>query len=197
MRGKEVKFQAVPSITCELVVRFKFRPIYSSGKSPGNLDTVLHIIYKFLYLLAYLPTYLFIYLLTYSFTESIPSWKAANCAAIQELDTSSVTVLSKPALYILLTVQIPNLMSIFLCLGPLSKESVLVRGFLWSFVTHLFFYCEELLAPHTEPPSWRKIPCQLSMTAYEIYSQLPSISGGHSLHPQPEDAPCRGNKWPT
>jgi hypothetical protein len=25
--------------------------------------------------------------------------------------------------------------------------------------------------------------------AYSIYSKLPSISGGHLLHPQPEDAP--------
>jgi hypothetical protein len=32
------------------------------------------------------------------------------------------------------------------------------------------------------------------MTAYSIYSQLPSISGGLLLHPQPEDVPCHGDK---
>jgi hypothetical protein len=30
------------------------------------------------------------------------------------------------------------------------------------------------------------------MVLIPIYSQLPSISGGRLLHPQPEDAPCRG-----
>jgi hypothetical protein len=33
-------------------------------------------------------------------------------------------------------------------------------------------------------------------TAYLIYSQLPFISGGRLLHPQPEGAPCRGDKGP-
>jgi hypothetical protein len=47
--------------------------------------------------------------------------------------------LSEPALYILLTFQVSNLMSIFFRLCRLSKESVQVRGFLWSFVTLLFF----------------------------------------------------------
>jgi hypothetical protein len=28
------------------------------------------------------------------------------------------------------------------------------------------------------------------------YSQLPSISGGRLLHPQPEDAPCHGDRDP-
>jgi hypothetical protein len=37
----------------------------------------------------------------------------------------------------------------------------------------------------------------LSATAYSIYSQLPSICGGHLLHPQPEDAPCLGDKGHT
>jgi hypothetical protein len=32
--------------------------------------------------------------------------------------------------------------------------------------------------PHAQPPSWRTTPCRLSATAYSIYSQLPSISGG-------------------
>jgi hypothetical protein len=35
------------------------------------------------------------------------------------------------------------------------------------------------------------------VTAYSVYSQLPSKTGGHLLHPQHEDAPCRGDKGPT
>jgi hypothetical protein len=66
-------------------------------------------------------------------------------------DTSSATLLSEPALYTLLTFQVPNLKSIFLRLGPLSEESVHVWGFLWIFVNRLIFYGEELLAPHPTP----------------------------------------------
>ena len=36
-------------------------------------------------------------------------------------------------------------------------------------------------------PTWGTIPCRLSATACSIYSQLPSTSGDHALHPQPED----------
>jgi hypothetical protein len=46
-------------------------------------------------------------------------------------------------------------------------------------------------------PKLEDDPCQLSATAYSIYSQLPSISGGQLVHPQPEDAPCRDDKGPT
>jgi hypothetical protein len=52
---------------------------------------------------------------------------------------SSATALSEPALYILLTFQVPNLISILFHLGRLSTESVQVQGFLWSFITSLFF----------------------------------------------------------
>jgi hypothetical protein len=45
----------------------------------------------------------------------------------------------------------------------------------------LVFYSEELLAL-TQPQSWRTIYYQLSATAYSVYSQPPSISGGHILH---------------
>jgi hypothetical protein len=65
-----------------------------------------------------------------------------------------------------------------------------------TFRNRLIFYGEELLAPRPTP-SWRTTPCRLSATAYSIYLQLPSISGGRLLHPQPEDAPCRGDKGPT
>jgi hypothetical protein len=53
-----------------------------------------------------------------------------------------------------------------------TEGSVWFRGFLQYFVTWLIFY-SELLTP-------RPTPCRLSATAYSIYSQLPSISGGRS-----------------
>jgi len=43
---------------------------------------------------------------------------------------------------------------------------------------------------------WRATTCRLSATAYSVYSHLPSISGGSLLHPQHEDAPCRGDRDP-
>jgi len=41
----------------------------------------------------------------------------------------------------------------------------------------LYFHGEELL-PIAQPSIWRTTPCRLSATAYSIYLQLPSISGG-------------------
>jgi hypothetical protein len=60
------------------------------------------------------------------------------------------------------------------------------------------FYGEEELAPRPTPkledhPLSAVRDCLLNI----LYSQLPSISGGRLLHPQPEDAPCRGDKGPT
>jgi hypothetical protein len=39
-------------------------------------------------------------------------------------------------------------------------------------------------------------PLSAGCTAYSIYSQLITKSGGH-LHPHPEDIPCRGDKRAT
>jgi hypothetical protein len=77
-----------------------------------------------------------------------------------------------------------------------SRGSVQVRGFLEIFVTSLFFYGEELLS-HSQPASWKTTPCWLSMTAYLVYWQLPSISGGRLIHPQPEDASRCGDNRPN
>jgi hypothetical protein len=49
-----------------------------------------------------------------------------------------------------------------------------------TFCNKLIFYGEELLTPRPTP-SWRSTPCRLSATAYSVYSQLPSISGGRVL----------------
>jgi hypothetical protein len=86
-------------------------------------------------------------------------------------------------------------MSICLRLGRLSKGSVQFRGFFWSYVTSLFFYGEELLAPR-QTPNLEYHPYRLSAIAFSIYLQLPSVSGGDILHAQPENAPCRGDKNP-
>jgi hypothetical protein len=48
---------------------------------------------------------------------------------------------------------------------------------------------------HAQPQRW-STPCRLSASAYSIYSHLLSISGDRLLHPQPEDAPCRGTVLP-
>jgi hypothetical protein len=37
-------------------------------------------------------------------------------------------------------------------------------------------------------------PCHLFMTAYWIYLQLLSLSGGHVFHLQPKDPLCHGEK---
>jgi hypothetical protein len=90
------------------------------------------------------------------------------------LANSLTTVTTDPDLYRLLTFHVPNLISLFHCLGR-TEESVWFRGFLWYFVTWLILYGEELLAPHQTPT-----PFRLSATAYSIYSQLPSIYEGRS-----------------
>jgi hypothetical protein len=50
--------------------------------------------------------------------------------------------------------------------------------------------------PLAQPQSWRTTPYLLSVTAYSMYLQLPSISGG-SPHPKPEDFPCCGGRDPN
>jgi hypothetical protein len=63
------------------------------------------------------------------------------------------------------------------------------------FRNKLIFYSEELLCPRPTP---KLDDHPLSVVHdYLIYSQLPSISSGRLFHPQPEDAPCRGDKGPT
>jgi len=89
------------------------------------------------------------------------------------ISSSLAAALSEPALYRLLTFQVPNLMSLFRCLGC-TKGSVKVRVSCTHFVTwHVFTVrsCWQL----AQPASWRTTPCWLSATAYSIYSQLPSI----------------------
>jgi hypothetical protein len=71
------------------------------------------------------------YLAIYTFSVSILSSKSlgsgTNGSAVY---ISPPAVLSEHAVFIHLTFQVQNLISIFFSLGRLSKESVQVRGFL-------------------------------------------------------------------
>lgn len=58
------------------------------------------------------------------------------------------------------------------------------------FCDRLIFYGKQLLVTHTTR-SWRTALRGLSMTAYSVYLQLPSIVGVHPHHPQ------HGDEGPT
>jgi hypothetical protein len=83
--------------------------------------------------------------------------------------------MTEPALYRLLTYHLPNLMSIFLRVGLFIQR---IRPSQMPFVTFhnkLVFCGEELLASRPTTLCW------LSATAYSVYSQLASVSGGRLL----------------
>jgi hypothetical protein len=121
-----------------------------------------------------------------NFMELSPSWKAASCAATQELPSILWNQMvhyhvhrSPPLVPVLSQIQ-----GIHPGLRPFVKfrnKLIMVRT----------------CYPTPNPQSWRITPCRLSATAYSIYLQLPSISGGHLLHLQPEDTPCHSDKGPT
>lgn len=76
-----------------------------------------------------------------------------------------------------------------------SKGYLKLRSF-WTIYNFVSFYSKGLLASLIQPPSWRTTPSQLSVTTYSIYLQVPSIFGGHFLHPQPENTLCCGDRNP-
>jgi hypothetical protein len=111
-----------------------------------------------------------------------PPSHLTSCASTKcnlYLYSSHETVMREPALCKFLTFHISNLVSIFRCLGRLSKKSVQVQGSCVFFITRLFVYGKVLL-PHIQPPSYGTTHCRLSAAVYSIYSQLPSIVGGRS-----------------
>jgi hypothetical protein len=73
---------------------------------------------------------------------------------------------------------------------PVHKSPPILRPCV-TFRNKSAFY-NEFLAPRPSP-KLKDRPFRLSTTAYSIYSQLPSVSGGRLLYPQPENAPCRGD----
>ena len=88
-------------------------------------------------------------------------------------DYPSFAVVSEPALYRLLTFQVPNLMSFFHYLGR-TKISMQVQGKSLHYVTMTVFMvrsCQHL----AQLPNWKTTTCRLSVIAYSIFSQLPSI----------------------
>jgi hypothetical protein len=110
------------------------------------------------------------------------------------LANSLATVISDPDLYRLLTFHVPKLISLFRSWGR-TTESVHVRGFVGCFVTSYFFYGEELLAPRPTPkledhPLSAVYDCLIHMFAVTLHNWRPI------LHPQPEDARCRGDRDP-
>ena len=109
------------------------------------------------------------------------------------LANSLATVVSEPDLYWLRTFQIPNLMSLFHCLGR-TKGSVQVRG------TCMFRErpgltvrsCQHLAQPPVGVP--HLVGCPRLLIQY-IRSHLPYWRP--FLLPEPVDAPCRGDRDPA
>ena len=84
---------------------------------------------------------------------------------------------------------------VFSLLKPCMHFSVLFRGFFKCVVTRLIFYEEDLLAPRPAPkledhPFSAVRDCLYNIFAATLHIWRPF------LHPQTEDAPCRGDRDP-
>ena len=95
-----------------------------------------------------------------------------------------------------LAVAVPNLMSLFHCLGH-TRVSVQVQGLLYGFLVIRYVFMAISWQHLAQPPSWRTTPCRLSATAYSIYSQLPSILEAIPPSATWQCAMCLGDKDPT
>jgi hypothetical protein len=84
-----------------------------------------------------------------------------------------------------------SLMSIFLPLGHLSKESAQVNGSLIRFVTSLLFMVR--LAPHPTPKLEDHPLSFVRGCLFNIFMAT-VIVGDRHFHLQPKNAPCRGDK---
>jgi hypothetical protein len=98
----------------------------------------------------------------------------ANCPYPEPARSSTYPHIPLPENpFMFLEFHVPNLISLFRCLGR-TKASNPVPGTCSWFARKSVFSvrcCQHL----AQPPSWRTTPCQMSATAYSIYSQLPSI----------------------
>jgi hypothetical protein len=84
-------------------------------------------------------------------------------------------------------------MSIVHCIG-LTRRSVQIRGRGIRFVTRPFFTmrsCQHL----AQPPSWRPPLVCCPLLLIQCIRSYP-LHWSPFLHPQPEDAPCRGDRDP-
>jgi len=96
-----------------------------------------------------------------------------SCKPIQStryLINSLATVLNKPDLQRLPTFHMLKLMFLFHYLHIPQNQPM--SGDLWNSSQHGSFYSFLHL---TQPPNWRSTLCQMSVTAYSVHSQLPSI----------------------
>ena len=98
-----------------------------------------------------------------------------------KLTNPLTTVICEPALYRLFTSHIPNLVSIFHCLGR-AQGSVQVRGLVKRFGT-LYVFSVRIARTWHNLLIWRTTSWRLSPTTYSICSQLPFISGRRSYIP--------------
>jgi hypothetical protein len=102
---------------------------------------------------------------------------------------SLATVFNEPALYRIQTFHVPNLISLYRCLGR-ARESVNFRGPYKYFPTNIYFFTVGggLLVQPPQAGGPPPVGCLLPLIQY-IRSRI--------LYPQPEDTPCRGEKGPT
>jgi hypothetical protein len=113
------------------------------------------------------------YLLTYS-TEHSPSWEANRFSASQEIPS---------------TLWNPNVhYRIHKCPPPVPKS-------VWTFRNRIHFDSEELLALRPTSQAEGHPFCRLSATTYSYTRSYPPYWRPF-LHPQPKDAPCRGDNGP-
>jgi hypothetical protein len=138
------------------------RILVTAGK-PG-----IHHVYVPLRVIVYLPA------------GSEPPLSCTPTKCNLHFDISSATVLSKPALYMLLTFHVTNLLSIFCSFNYLSKEFIQVpRPFvtLWK---QLIFYGEDLPAPW---PTRKPGKHPLSAVHDCLFNTLAATLHTHTLSP--------------
>jgi hypothetical protein len=117
--------------------------------------------------------------------DSVPPPSHLTCTPTKSnlyFQISSTTALSEPAIYILLTFQVQNLISIFFRLGHLSNESIQVWGFLNIFV--IAYYSQWGVASPTRNPQAGGPPLvgsQRLLIQY-IRSCSPYLEGVSSIH---------------
>ena len=107
------------------------------------------------------------------------------------LANSLAAAVSEPDLYRLLTFHIPNLMSLFHCVGR-TKESVQFRGLgKYSVIWYFFRGGVVTISPNPQAGGLILVGCPRLHIQY-IRSHHPYWRP--FLHSQPEDAPCHGDR---